>query len=193
MYKITFWFRWSIILHHSIKIWNYITIKRNQIKFCMLLRFTCYYSQWKKLLQFNGREQLPIVAESDYATYVENKTTSWQCPARQRDADWGNTFPIKKVTNPDVHSEDVIVTHWTALGAFIWFIDPHYSNLLQWPRGQWSDPTQTARFMGPTWGPPGSCRGPHVGPHKPCYQGIDGYVDNWLVQRNHSRYLYHCG
>ena len=33
---------------------------------------------------------------------------------------------------------------------------------------------QIARFMGPTWGPPGSCR-PRMGPcwpHEPCYQGI---------------------
>ena len=29
-----------------------------------------------------------------------------------------------------------------------------------------SDTTQIAKFMGPTWGPPGSCR-----PHEPCYQG----------------------
>ena len=147
----------------------------------MLLRFTCYYSQWKKLLQFNGREQLPIVAESDYATYVENKTTSLQCTARQRDADWGNKFPIKKVTNLDVHSEEVIVTHWTALGAFIGFIDPHHSNLLQWPWGQWSDPTQTARFMGPTWGPPGSCR-PQVGPMLPPINlAIRVLMDMWII------------
>ena len=34
--------------------------------------------------------------------------------------------------------------------------------------------TQIARLMGPTWGPPGSCR-PQVGPckpHEPCYQWI---------------------
>ena len=33
--------------------------------------------------------------------------------------------------------------------------------------------SQIARFMGPTWGPPGSCR-PQMGPcwpHEPCYQG----------------------
>ena len=33
--------------------------------------------------------------------------------------------------------------------------------------------TQIARSMGPTWGPPGSCR-PQMGPcwpHEPCYQG----------------------
>ena len=33
--------------------------------------------------------------------------------------------------------------------------------------------SQIAKFMGPTWGPPGSCR-PQAGPmlaHKPCYQG----------------------
>ena len=34
--------------------------------------------------------------------------------------------------------------------------------------------TQIAKFMGPTWGPPGACRtqmGP-CWPHEPCYQGI---------------------
>ena len=34
---------------------------------------------------------------------------------------------------------------------------------------------QVAIFMGPTWGPPGSCR-PQIGPcwpHEPCYQGAD--------------------
>ena len=33
---------------------------------------------------------------------------------------------------------------------------------------------QIAEFMGPTWGPPGSCR-PQMGPgwpHEPCYQGL---------------------
>ena len=33
--------------------------------------------------------------------------------------------------------------------------------------------TQITKFMGPTWGPPGSCR-PQMGPcwpHEPCYQG----------------------
>ena len=33
--------------------------------------------------------------------------------------------------------------------------------------------TQIAKFMGPTWGPPGSCR-PQMGPmlaHESCYQG----------------------
>ena len=33
--------------------------------------------------------------------------------------------------------------------------------------------TQIAKFMGPTWGPPGSCR-PQLAPcwpHEPCYQG----------------------
>ena len=33
--------------------------------------------------------------------------------------------------------------------------------------------SQVARFMGPTWGPPGSCR-PQMAicwPHEPCYQG----------------------
>ena len=37
---------------------------------------------------------------------------------------------------------------------------------------------QIARFMGPTWGPPGSCR-PQMGPclpHEPCYQGLDAVV-----------------
>ena len=29
---------------------------------------------------------------------------------------------------------------------------------------------QIARFMGPTWSPPGSCRS-SCGPHGPCYQG----------------------
>ena len=34
-------------------------------------------------------------------------------------------------------------------------------------------PTQMVKFMGPTWGPPESCR-PQMGPmlpHEPCYQG----------------------
>ena len=36
-----------------------------------------------------------------------------------------------------------------------------------------SNLSQIAKFMGPTWGPPGSCR-PQMGPcwpHEPCYQG----------------------
>ena len=38
----------------------------------------------------------------------------------------------------------------------------------------WQTPTQIAKFMGPTWGPPGSCRpqmGPMLAPWT-CYQGI---------------------
>ena len=32
-------------------------------------------------------------------------------------------------------------------------------------------PSQIARFMGPTWGSPGSCGAP-CWPHEPCYQGL---------------------
>ena len=46
--------------------------------------------------------------------------------------------------------------------------------------------TQIARFMGPTWGPPGSCR-PQMGPcwpHEPCYQGTHmhelGHLGTWI-------------
>ena len=41
-------------------------------------------------------------------------------------------------------------------------------------------PPQIAKFMGPTWGPPGSCR-PQMGPcwpHEPCYQGLPEPVMN---------------
>ena len=34
-----------------------------------------------------------------------------------------------------------------------------------------------ARFMGPTWGPPGSCRWAPCRPHEPCYLGLRGYND----------------
>ena len=37
--------------------------------------------------------------------------------------------------------------------------------------------TQIAKFMEPTWGPPGPCR-PQMGPcwpHEPCYEGNVGY------------------
>ena len=39
---------------------------------------------------------------------------------------------------------------------------------------------EIAKFMGPTWGPPGSCP-PQMGPmlaHEPCFQGMPG---KWLV------------
>ena len=39
--------------------------------------------------------------------------------------------------------------------------------------------TQITKFMGPTWGPPGSCR-PQMGPcwpYEPCYQGILSVVE----------------
>ena len=39
--------------------------------------------------------------------------------------------------------------------------------------------SQIARFMRPTWGPPGSCR-PPGGPHVRCYQGLHGNYDRWL-------------
>ena len=35
--------------------------------------------------------------------------------------------------------------------------------------------TQIAKFMGTTWGPPGSCWSP-CWPHEPCYQGIFKWV-----------------
>ena len=41
--------------------------------------------------------------------------------------------------------------------------------------------SQIAKFMGPTWGPPGSCR-PQMGPmlaHEPCYQGC--YCSLWIM------------
>ena len=44
--------------------------------------------------------------------------------------------------------------------------------------------TQIAKFMGPTWVPPGSCcpRWAPCWPHEPCYQGsrqTDGWADRW--------------
>ena len=42
--------------------------------------------------------------------------------------------------------------------------------------------TQIAKYMGPTWGLPGSCR-PQMGPmlaHEPCYQGILCCHVTWL-------------
>ena len=47
--------------------------------------------------------------------------------------------------------------------------------------------SQIAKFMGPTWGPPGSCR-PQTGPiwsHEPCYLGCNwlslGYLVPWII------------
>ena len=50
--------------------------------------------------------------------------------------------------------------------------------------------TPIARFMGPTWGPPGSCR-----PHKPCYQGTLNIhrlmqLHNHCVDDNMSKVLF---
>ena len=41
------------------------------------------------------------------------------------------------------------------------------------PRGS---PTQTAKFTGPTWGPPVSCR-PHMGPMLASWTLLSGYID----------------
>ena len=45
---------------------------------------------------------------------------------------------------------------------------------------EWS-PTQIANFMGPTWGPPGSCRPQMcpIWPHELCYQGSDTSMSQW--------------
>ena len=46
--------------------------------------------------------------------------------------------------------------------------------------------TQIATFMGPTWGPPGSC-GPQMGPYcppEPCYQGNDDRLPCWKNSGN---------
>ena len=43
-----------------------------------------------------------------------------------------------------------------------------------WPRF-----TQIAMFMGPTWGPPGSCR-PQMGPMLAPWTLLSGYVSIWL-------------
>ena len=43
--------------------------------------------------------------------------------------------------------------------------------------------TQIAKFMGPTWGPPGSCRPQMLAPcwpHEPCYQGCYLWRIGWL-------------
>ena len=42
------------------------------------------------------------------------------------------------------------------------------SRLLGWHRSDDLNSAQIARFMGPTWGPPGA----PWWPHKPCYQGV---------------------
>ena len=42
--------------------------------------------------------------------------------------------------------------------------------------------SQRARFMVPTWGPPGSCRlqmGPICWSHEPCYQGMPLRISAW--------------
>ena len=57
---------------------------------------------------------------------------------------------------------------------------------------QFSITTQIAKFMGPTWGPPGSFR-PQKGPcwpHEPCYQGIQTnqyQLAGWLNTKASSR------
>ena len=51
--------------------------------------------------------------------------------------------------------------------------------------------SQITRFMGPTWGPPGSCR-PQMGPcwsHEPCYQGFLLQLNALITHRVHSQYL----
>ena len=55
--------------------------------------------------------------------------------------------------------------------------------LLPFWQGKTSWPIQITKFMGPTWGPPGSCR-PQMGPcwpHEPCYQGTDACRCTWWV------------
>ena len=46
--------------------------------------------------------------------------------------------------------------------------------------------TQIAKFMGPTWGPPGACR-PRWAPcwpHEPCYQGSIRFSRNGIIEQN---------
>ena len=52
---------------------------------------------------------------------------------------------------------------------------------LRWVSGRGGG-TQIAKFMGLTWGPPGSCR-PQMGPcwpHEPCHQGIATPLGWWI-------------
>ena len=53
--------------------------------------------------------------------------------------------------------------------------------------------TQIAKFMGPTWGPPGSCR-PQMGsmlPHEPCYQGSSPLSNGPTILIHEKWYIIH--
>ena len=55
---------------------------------------------------------------------------------------------------------------WYGLGYSVWFRSVQYK-FMAWLLLWWYEAskfTQIATFMGPTWGPAGSCR-PHLGPH----------------------------
>ena len=81
-------------------------------------------------------------------------------------------------------ASELILFHCLTTGLDIYFAWCLGSNCRHWrlghnrgwdqvlPKCKFSD-SQIANFMGPTWGPPGSCR-PQMGPcwpHEPCYQG----------------------
>ena len=50
--------------------------------------------------------------------------------------------------------------------------------------------SQITKFMGPTWGPPGSCRpqiGPHVGPMNLAIRGVEGDRCLWWLDHRHPK------
>ena len=54
-----------------------------------------------------------------------------------------------------------------------------HPSLQSWHRHlHWSIHTQIAKFMGPTWGPPGSCR-PQMGPMLAPWTLLSGYSQSW--------------
>ena len=63
---------------------------------------------------------------------------------------------------------------------------PYWGNMHMELPGDFIKLCQIGKFMGPIWGPPGSCRpkmGP-FGPHEPCYQGSVLYH----CPNNHKEY-----
>ena len=88
----------------------------------------------------------------------------------------GNSLTHICVTRPQWVNNTVWI--WPTTNSNVFFLKGHCGNWFTFYRPlllrvQFTM-TQKAKFMGPTWGPPGSCRPAMMvpcWPHEPCYQG----------------------
>ena len=105
------------------------------------------------------------------------RTNAW---ARSQSQDG----PCSHMTSWWRHDSETFPRYWPFVRGIHWSavdslhneqnnVELFYVRIYKWLTRQWGS-YPDSKFMGPTWGPPGSCRSrwPPCWPHEPCYQDI---------------------